>query len=201
MNPILPRYDHAERGMSRLTQRPMIPHTWKKTTSTSRTAHKSILVVNMARQAPSLGPVCEERRGKGKSRRDIALPIERQGKKAFSVPNPCNGTGTRADPAIQLENLRKKTIGATFFLGVWNFLQRSFLQSVRAQPTRTQTAADRPGFGPPCTSPVAVETRRAACSGGKTRPAWAPRTGWHGRIIRVNPWLMLSSAGSCCPWA
>src|SRR5208337_266102 len=81
MNPILPRYDQADRGMSRLRQRPMIPHTWKKTTSTSRTAHKSILVVNMTRQAPSLGPVWEERGGKGKSGRDIALPIEHQGSK------------------------------------------------------------------------------------------------------------------------
>ena len=59
----------------------MIPHTWKKTTSTSRTAHRSILVANMTRQAPSLVPVWEERRGKGKSRRDIALPIEHQGSK------------------------------------------------------------------------------------------------------------------------
>src|SRR5208282_50813 len=81
MKPILPRYDHADRGRSRLRQRPMIPHTWKKTTSNSRTAQRSNLVVNMTRQAPSLVPVWEERRGEGESRRNIALPVEHQGTK------------------------------------------------------------------------------------------------------------------------
>src|SRR5271166_3018996 len=81
MNPILPRNDHADRGMSRLRHRPMIPHTWKKTTSTSRIAHRSICVVNMTRQAPSLVPAWEERKGEaeGESGEDIALPDQLQG--------------------------------------------------------------------------------------------------------------------------
>src|SRR5271157_2969746 len=75
MNPIFPRYDHADRGMSRLRQRPMIPH-------------RSSLVVNMTRQAPSLVPVWEERRGEGESRRNIALPVEHQGSKHSPYQSP-----------------------------------------------------------------------------------------------------------------
>jgi hypothetical protein len=55
---------------------------------------------------------------------------------------------------MQVENLRKKSLGPIFSLAAWNFLQRSFLQSVPAQPTRPQRVADRPGFGPLCTSPA-----------------------------------------------
>jgi hypothetical protein len=153
----------------------MIPQTWKKTTSNSRNPHRLVEVASMTRQAPSLVPVWEKRRGDHQHEAGYKGDLKVLTISILCTKRPAVGPKPRSC-GTSSRKLEEKTRGGPFFPGDGVEL----LHKSSAKITRTRPDCTLPSLDEKIDKRRASEKERAgtgACSRGAFSVRVASRAG------------------------